>query len=336
MPLTKTFYKRGPNTPGRNRSLDSYYHSHLAPGELTFGRGNAIWGACWGNIFYVHASGSGGTTGGTTPEEAVTSLDAANNLCVAANNDLVIALPGHTETLANGTTFVPDTNDVTFIGLGRGTSRPAISMNNTASQVIVSGSNCCFCNFLFTGDVDAIVAGLSVTGSDFAFLNSEWRDVTGNALDIARFSATADRPLIDGFFMTGSQTIGSGAGITNSVLVMIGCDNPVVRNSTIITRADISLIECRTTAVVQLEVYNCRLSNLDNRAAGTAGTCVEDVITGSTGLLGPDLMCVLGANAANITEALTGATFWVVDPVYVVNAVNEKAMLINWTASTDA
>jgi hypothetical protein len=41
-------------------------------------------------------------------------------------------------------------------------------------------------------------------------------------------------------------------------------------------------------------------------------------------------------NAANVTEAITGATFVTFDPVYVVNLAGEKAMLINTTASTDA
>ena len=61
-----------------------------------------------------------------------------------------------------------------------------------------------------------------------------------------------------------------------------------------------------------------------------------DTITASTGQIGPNLNLRLTDNAANITEAITGATFVVMDPVYVCNLAGEKAMLINWTASTDA
>jgi hypothetical protein len=41
-------------------------------------------------------------------------------------------------------------------------------------------------------------------------------------------------------------------------------------------------------------------------------------------------------DAANVTEAVTGATFNLFDPVYVCNAVNQKALLINWTPVADA
>lgn len=331
MSLTKTHFQR---TSGARQWVDTFYHPIVQPGFQAFGRGMPVLGGLWGNIFYVDDAGAGGTTGGRAPEEAVTTLDAAHNLATASNGDLILALPGHNETLA-AAGLVCDSAGITFIGLGRGADRPTLSFNATTSDIDVTAGAVTLCNFLLTGDVDAVANAIEVTGADLALLNCEWRDVTGNALQLASFSAAADRPLIDGLFFTGSQTIGSGSGITNSVLVFTGCDNPVVRNSTIITRADISLIECRTTAVVRLEVYNCRLSNLDDRAAGTAGTAVEDVVTGSTGLIGPDLFITLGADAANITEAITGATFHVVDPVYVVNAVNEKGLLINWAISAD-
>ncbi len=61
-----------------------------------------------------------------------------------------------------------------------------------------------------------------------------------------------------------------------------------------------------------------------------------DTITGTTGTIGPDIDIFLGVNAANITGAVTGVTLHVVDPVYVGNLVNEKALLINWVAATDA
>ena len=335
MALTKTHVNRG--SGGAYSWIDTFYHPNVVPGIQQYGRGMPTFGGLWGNIFYVDDAGAGGTTGGFSPEAAVTTLDAANNLAVASNGDLVIALPGHNETIGAAAAWVCDIAGLTYIGLGRGANRPTLSFATaTTADVDITAAAVTLCNFLCTNDLDAIAVAFVVTGADCAMLNMEWRDGTGNALVMASFSATADRPLIDGLFFTGSQTIGSGAGITNSVLVFIGNDNPVVRNSTIITRADIALIECRTTAVVRLEVYNCRLMNLDNRAAGTAGTAVEDVVTGSTGLIGPDLFIVLGADAANVTEAVASATFHFVDPIYIVNAVNEKAMLTNITASTDA
>jgi len=70
--------------------------------------------------------------------------------------------------------------------------------------------------------------------------------------------------------------------------------------------------------------------------ANEADIAIVDTITTSTGWIGPNLYIMLQDNAANITTAVTGATFHMMDPVYICNLVNEKAMLSNWTASTHA
>ena len=59
-----------------------------------------------------------------------------------------------------------------------------------------------------------------------------------------------------------------------------------------------------------------------------------DTITGTTGVIGPNVQMVLQDDASNITEAITGATFYVIDDgVHVVNAANQKSLAIDWTAS---
>ena len=69
--------------------------------------------------------------------------------------------------------------------------------------------------------------------------------------------------------------------------------------------------------------------------ANAADVAIVDTVTASTGFIGPNINIMMADNTSNITEAVTGATFQVIDPVYVCNLAGEKAMLINWTASTD-
>jgi hypothetical protein len=61
-----------------------------------------------------------------------------------------------------------------------------------------------------------------------------------------------------------------------------------------------------------------------------------DTITASTGMIGPNINLRLQDNAANITEAITGATFVYFQPINVVNLAGESSLVINITASTDA
>jgi hypothetical protein len=329
-----------PNSPGSvlSKLAGIPFHGDSLPPILAYGT-NPAFGYSFGNKWFVsstHTNKADTVDNGISPVRPFATIDYAIGRCTANNGDIIYVLPDHAETISAAGGITCDVAGVSIIGLGVGTDRPAINFTATGSTLPVSAANVTLYNLLFTGGVDAITTMLPVTAANCNIINCEARDVTGNALVFASFSAAADYPLIDGFTYLGSLTLGSGVGITNSVLVFTGCDRPIVRNSTIITRANISLIECRTTAVIRLDVHDCRLFNLDNDAAGTAGVCVEDVATASTGTIGPNVYCIQGANAANVTEAITGATFHIMPDVYVGNAVNEKAILINWTESTDA
>ena len=67
---------------------------------------------------------------------------------------------------------------------------------------------------------------------------------------------------------------------------------------------------------------------------GSEDLAVLDTVTGSTGIMGPNIFMILQDDASNITEAITGATFYVIDHgVHVVNAANQKSLAIDWTAS---
>lgn len=289
-----------------------------------------------GDIWFVHSGRGSNNNDGRDPLRPRASIASAEGQVRANRGDIIVALEGHTETIiaAAGLTF--DVAGVTLVGLGRGASRATINYTTAVgADMNIDAASIHIENILFTGGIDALTGPIDVNASDFTMLNCEWRDVTGQVTDCIVTDANADRMLIDGFRYVGSLTAVSAASGTDSAIVLVGCDNPVIRNSTIMGAFNVACIECRTTAVVFLEAYRLRLINLDNRAVGTAGVGIEDVITGSTGLVGPDVEIWMQTDGANITEAVTGATFRIIDPVYVVNANNEKGIVINWTASTD-
>lgn len=297
-----------------------------------------------GRVFYVGSTACpGGLVGvdaagvyGDSPQKPFATVDYAFGQCVANRGDVIVCLPGHSETLAAAAAIDADVAGVTVYGLGRGSARPTFNLTATGADVDIDAAGITFHNLLFTGGIDAIVAALDVNAPDFSLLNCEWRDVTGQVTDFLIADANADRLLIDGLVYHGLLAAASSASGTASGIVLVGCDRPIIRNSIMVGAFGVAAIECRTTAVVYLQSYNMRIANLDNQAVGTAGVAYEDVITGSTGVIGPNIFIDFGTDGANVTEAITGATFRVVDPVYVNNAGNQKALLINWTAVADS
>ena len=255
------------------------------------------------------------------------TLDYAVGKCAENRGDIIVVRPNHTTTVTAAAGLDLDVIGIAIIGLGSGSNRPTINFTTaTTADMDVDAANITMYNFLFTGGIDALAGPIDVNAADFSLLHCEYRDVTGQATDVVIADANADRLLIDNYFHNGAAAAGA-----NAAIALIGMDNPVIKNFKLVGNFAVSVIDCRTTAVVDLDIYSGYMWNKN-----AADVCVKDTITGSTGRVGPSLYMMLTDNAANITEAVTGATFHVFDDVYVCNLVNEKAMLINWTASTDA
>lgn len=315
-----------------NTNTMSHYPSGFTSG-LTV-RGLPLTVAHPGKVFWVNNStvlapggiaGSNGNPG--TYQKPFSTIDYAIGQCTANRGDVILVMPGHVETVTAAAGLDVDVAGIAIVGLGTGEKRANVNFTTaTTADMDIDANNITIVNVLFTGGIDALAGPIDVNASDFALLNCEWRDVTGQATDVVIADANADRLLIDGCFFNSASAAGP-----NAAIALIGMDNPTIRNTKIIGNFAVSAIDCRTTAVVELDIHNCYIWNQN-----AADVCVKDTITSSTGKVGPSMYLMLTDNAANITEAITGATFHVFDDVYVCNLVNEKGMLINWTASTDA
>jgi hypothetical protein len=147
-----------------------------------------------GKTFYV--SSAVAASSGTSPSEAVATIDAAINLCVASRGDMVVVLPGHTEAVTSSSLSC-DVAGVTFVGLGVGSNKPTLTFGVTSSRINVTAANCSWRNFRFVAGVaDIVTAVLHATAAQ----NSQYIDI--------EFTASAAFNFINGY------TLGA-AGISN-------------------------------------------------------------------------------------------------------------------------
>lgn len=283
-----------------------------------------------GNVFFVDsgaANASNNTSSGRDPTTPFSSIDYAVGQCTANNADFIIVMPGHTETVTAAAGLDLDVAGITLIGIGNGSDRPTINFTTaTTADMDVDAANITMRNFLFTGGVDALVAPIDVNAADFTLENCEWRDVTGQAVDVILTDANANRMRILNYRHDGDSAAGGA-----SAIAIVGGDRIVIDGFRVDGNFSVGCIDVRTTATTDLEVRNVTARNRNS-----GDIFLIDTVTGSTGMIGPNIAIRIADNAANITEAITGATFVLFDDIYVVNLAGEKAMLINWTASTDA
>ena len=282
-----------------------------------------------GDIWFVNsgaAAASDSAGFGQNPDAPFATLDYAVGKCTANNGDVIYVMPGHAENLIAAATVDIDVAGVTVIGLGKGAARPTFTATVAAGAFKLNAASVRIENLLFLGGVDATTGLVRVVGADCAIINCEYRDSVGQATDVIITTAAADRLLIDGW-----RHIGDAAAGTDTAIALVGGSDIEIRNFYLYGNFAVGGISVRTTATTRLNLHDGYIWNANAVVIG-----IIDTITGSTGWIGPNLRIKILTDAANITAAVTGATFQMVDPVYIINAVAQKAMLSTWTAVTNA
>lgn len=279
----------------------------------------------------------GGSNGndGKSPQTPFSTLDYAIGQCSANRGDVIYVLPGHAETVSTAAFIAIDVAGVSIIGLGRGSLRPTFNFTATSSTITMSAANCSLSNVLLTGGVDAVVSTIVVSAADCELNNIEYRDVTGQCTDCILTTAGANRLKINGYRHDGATAAGSA-----SAIAIVGGDRITIKDFAIDGNFSVGAIDVRTTATTDIEISDGYI-----RTRNAADIAIVDTVTASTGKIGPRIQIQLTDNAANITEAITGATFVYFgggaagaggSSIDVVNLAGESAIPINITQSTDA
>lgn len=287
------------------------------PGQVYFVNGSSV-------LAPKGISGSNGNPG--TYLKPFATIDYAIGRCTASRGDIIFVMPGHVETVSAAAGLALDVAGVAVVGLGVGSLRPQVNLTATTSTVTMSAANCSFKNILFTGGIDAIVSMIVVSAADCTIEGCELRDVTGQMTDGILTTAGANRLKILKHVHSGATAAG-----TNAAIAIVGGDSIEITAEVIDGNFAVGGIDIRTTATTNLYVHDIGRMYTRN----SADILLVDTITASTGQIGPNINGRLTDNAANITEAFTGATFVYMQPLNLVNLAGESSIQSNITASTD-
>jgi hypothetical protein len=293
-------------------------------------RGMPLLSAYPGDVYWVSSTTGSNGNKGNTPERPFATLDYAVGRCTASKGDIIIAMPGHVETVTAAVGLDLDVAGICLMGLGTGSLRPTINFTTaTTADMDVDAANISMINFLFTGGIDALAGPIDINAADFSMINCETRDVTGQATDFIVTDANATRFLISGWKHSGAAAAGADTAIT-----IVGADDWVIEDFNIYGNFAVAAIENVTTASARA------------RIGGGAKPCfawtenaadvIVTMVAASTGFIGPNINAMLQDNAANITEAFVGAAMQFMQPINIVNLAGESSMQTNITASTDA
>lgn len=145
---------------------------------------------------------------------------------VASRGDVILILPGYTETITGAAGQAISKAGLTIVGIGSGSLRPTFSFTTAiGASFDISAANTLIRNCVFTAAFDAITAMINVTGADVAFEDCEFNTNSGTVGVVLGIltAATATRFRVERCRFLGPAT-NSGTTTTAQIKHEVGVD----------------------------------------------------------------------------------------------------------------
>ncbi len=260
----------------------------------------------WGDIRYVHHAGAGTSGPGWAPENAYTTIDSAVSACTANNNDLVVVLPGHAETIVGASGIDLDIAGVTVMGVGQGTNRPTVTFGTaTTATIDFSAANCTLKNIRCVNNIDSLASFIeggasNATIEDCEFIGSSAKEFLCGVY----VPTTYDDWKIKGCkFVQPTDPAGSNAAGGTGAIFLIDSENVRVEGCEFIGCFETALVHNKTTAAANLVVKNC----YGYQPTGTADSLPFLLVSTATGAVIQSYF--VNVNETQTTEATLSGTF---------------------------
>lgn len=283
-----------------------------------------------GKVFWVNSTTvlAPGAVGGSDSNDGsyrrpFATIDAAVGKCTANRGDIIMVMPGHSETISSATSLVLDVAGVAVIGLGTGTDRPDLNFTATAGSVEMDAANCTLYNLTLTADVSAVVVGVNVDAAGCTIDNCEFNfNATGDDfLTMVDIDAVADATVTNCRFIAEAGT----AGCAEAIRLDTATD-AVVANNTFIGEFSDGAIIGEGAASVRILIADNYIYNSD-----TAGGEGIDLNVACTGLIANNRLGSLFPTAPETTFD-PGSCLCLEN--YCANAIDEAGTLVPATVST--
>ena len=261
-----------------------------------------------GSIFFVDSSSNNDADAagcGQTPDMPLSTIDYAIGLCTANKGDLIIVMPGHTETITAANGIDMDIAGVTILGLGQGSLKPTVTFGTaTTTTLRMQAANCRLDNIRCVSGIDSLVKFINVNANYCTIANCDFDGPAAleflSGINIA--TTVGDFTTIDGcLFTQGADPTGTDAGVDTGAIFLIDSENVTIRNTRFFGNFETACIHNRTTGAAQLWIENCR------GYCSLSGAEPIQLASGATGAMVMSYFITPAETA--VTEATLSGTF---------------------------
>lgn len=129
----------------------------------------------FGNYYYVSSVIGNAAYNGTDPSTPVATVMQAHAKCTAGNQDVIILLPGHAETLATAGAINLTKAGVQVIGVGCGSKQPQFTFGTAATTtILLAGANQRWSNTRLTAGFADVATAFVVSAADVTIDNNRF------------------------------------------------------------------------------------------------------------------------------------------------------------------
>lgn len=168
----------------------------------------------WVNSTTVLADGGVGSSdsGQGTYQRPFATIDYAIGRCTASRGDIIMVMPGHTETISAAGGIACDVAGVAIVGLGKGSLRPTITLDTaTTATITISAASVTLHNLVFSANFADIVRIVNVTATDAHIDSCEFVATAADMNWVDVIDASGADNTADGLTVTGCRAFGLDA-----------------------------------------------------------------------------------------------------------------------------
>lgn len=166
---------------------------------------------------YVCSAGASDYDGQPLASRIVTTLDAGLKQCRSNKGDIVVVLPGHSESVTASTFLASLVAGTRIIGVGAGSFMPTLRITDTAGQLTLDDNNVNIRGMkLRLEGANGITKAILITGADVALLDCDIEVASGATAKSAiaiEIGSGANRCTIAGCRIRGTATHNATDGI---------------------------------------------------------------------------------------------------------------------------
>lgn len=224
-----------------------------------------------GTYFFVSSVVGAASNPGLDAGLPLATIAQAVALCTSGKGDVIIVMPGHTESLSGATALTINKTGVTIQGLGNGSLRPKLTLHTTDATITLSSANVTLRNFNIATDVDAVVTCFTISAAGITLDTVNFVETAAcAALQFVLTTAAADDLTIINSSWVQTTT---AATALQQWIVLVGADRAKIKNNFANLKGYATsnpangVIVGVTTASLDVDITNNRLISTNSTGA---------------------------------------------------------------------